>query len=68
MLEFIGMALWDVFSQNHKVIDAAGTAYDLGSFRASAGFIAESINRRYSVSAYRDVFGRLPQGWPHASK
>ena len=21
-----------------------------------------------TVSAYRDVFGRLPQGWPHASK
>jgi hypothetical protein len=41
------VALWDIFSDNHTVVDDAGVAYDLGSFRGSAGFIAESINRRY---------------------
>jgi hypothetical protein len=47
VVELLGVALWDIFSDNHSVVDAEGTAYDLGSFRGSAGFIAESINRRY---------------------
>jgi hypothetical protein len=47
VVELLGHALWDVFSNNHTVVDPEGTAYDLGSFRGSAGFIAESINRRY---------------------
>jgi hypothetical protein len=46
-VDILGCALWDVFSNNHTVVDAAGIAYDLGSFRGSAGFIAETINRRY---------------------
>lgn len=40
-------ALWDVFSQNHSVVDRDGAPYDLGSFRASAAFIAEAVHRRY---------------------
>lgn len=47
VVELLGCALWDVFSDNHTVVDAEGKAYDLGSFRASGGFIAEAINRRY---------------------
>jgi hypothetical protein len=47
IVELIGHALWDIFSDNHTVLDADGTAYDFGSFRGSAGFIAESTNRRY---------------------
>lgn len=48
VVELLGHALWDLFCENNRVIDAEGRAYDLGSFRGSAGFIAESINRRYS--------------------
>ena len=48
-VEVLGRALWDIFSNNHTVLDADGVAYDLGSFRGSAGFIAESINRRYEI-------------------
>lgn len=48
VVELLGRALWDVFSENHRVIDSDGTAYHLGSFRASAALIAESINRRYT--------------------
>jgi hypothetical protein len=48
-VDLLGRALWDIFSDNHAVVDAGGTEYDLGSFRGSAGFIAESINRRYEI-------------------
>ena len=48
VVELLGHALWDVFSDNHTVVDSDGVAYDLGSFRGSADFIAESINRRYT--------------------
>jgi len=43
--ELVGMCLWDVFSDNHEVIGPDGRAVDLGSFRASAGFLAEFLNR-----------------------
>lgn len=44
-LELLGRTLWDVFSNNHTVLDSEGNACDLGSFRGSARFIAEAINR-----------------------
>lgn len=44
-VELLGRALWDVFSNNHTVLDPEGDACDLGSFRGSAGFIAKAINR-----------------------
>lgn len=47
IVELLGRALWDVFSDNHTVVDANGTAYRLGSFRASGSFIADAINKRY---------------------
>lgn len=53
IVELLGRALWDVFSNNHAVVDGDGTAYDLGSFRASAGFIAEAINRGYTALPVR---------------
>lgn len=49
VVELVGGALWDIFSNNHTVIDRQGSAYDLGSFRASAAVIAETINRRYPL-------------------
>ncbi|MBI4546280.1 MAG: hypothetical protein HY703_13885 [Gemmatimonadetes bacterium] len=48
IVDLLGRALWDVFSQNHAVIDAGGREFNLGSFRGSAGFIADSLNRRYA--------------------
>jgi hypothetical protein len=47
IIELVGAALWDIFSDNHSVVDTVGKAYDLGSFRGAAGFIAERMNRRY---------------------
>ena len=51
-VEILGRGLWDIFSDNHAVVDTVGTEYDLGSFRGSADFIAESINRRYEIVRY----------------
>ncbi len=39
--DLVGLCLWDVFSDNHDVFTAEGLLVDLGSFRASAGFIAD---------------------------
>jgi len=47
ILEILGRALWDIFSDNHTVVDSEGTAYDLGSFRGSGEFIARVLNERY---------------------
>lgn len=47
IVELLGRALWDIFSDNHAVVDSEGTAYDLGSFRSSGDFIARILNERY---------------------
>lgn len=46
--DLYGACLWDIFSDNHEVIGPDGKGYDLGSFRGSAGFIADAFNRRYT--------------------
>jgi hypothetical protein len=65
VVELLGRALWDVFSDNHSVVDVDGVAYDLGSFRSSAGFLADSVNRRYShlASAYDYMDFYLGSRW-----
>ena len=40
----LGLGLWDVFSDNHEVIAAAGRVVDIGSFRGAARFIAEYLS------------------------
>ncbi len=40
----IGQAVYDIFSNNHKVISARNKVYDLGSMRGSGSFIAEFLN------------------------
>jgi hypothetical protein len=50
--DLVGMCLWDVFSDNHEVIDAAGRVVDLGSFRGTGGFIADFINRELNAREY----------------
>lgn len=51
VIELLGLALWDVFSDNNTVHDRSGMPYALGSFRSSAGFIADAINERYPGTA-----------------
>ena len=41
--ELLGLCLWDVFSDNHQVIAADGRVVHLGSFRGSAGVIADFL-------------------------
>jgi hypothetical protein len=42
--ERLGLGLWDVFSDNNEVLAPDGRCADLGSFRASAGEIADWLN------------------------
>lgn len=39
--QLVGECLWDIFSDNHEVVAPDRRVLDLGSFRASAGFIAD---------------------------
>jgi hypothetical protein len=50
--ELVGMCLWDVFSDNHEVISADERLVDLGSWRASAGFVSDLANRQARSSRY----------------
>ncbi len=42
----VGLALWDIFSDSHDVIDEDGREVSLGSFRSSGGFIADRLNEQ----------------------
>ena len=42
----VGMCLWDIFSDSHDVFDEGGREISLGSFRASAGFLADRLNEQ----------------------
>lgn len=50
--ELVGQCLWHVFSDNHEVVDAEERVMDLGSFRASGGFLAEVLNRQMGGEQY----------------
>jgi hypothetical protein len=50
--DLLGCCLWDVFSDNHEVVTAEGSLVDLGSFRATASFIAD-FRHRYNDSQER---------------
>ncbi len=50
--ELVGQCLWDVFSDNHEVVAADSRILDLGSFRGSAGFLADFLNQRVETSQY----------------
>jgi hypothetical protein len=47
--ELVGMCLWDIFSDNHEVTGPDGRVFNLGSFRASGGFLAEVVNLSLGV-------------------
>lgn len=48
----LGLALWDVFSDNHTVVDARGVCYSLGTFRSSGDEIADALMRHNPDSTY----------------
>src|SRR5205814_5615740 len=50
--ELVGQCLWDVFSDNHEVVAPDGRVLELGSFRASGGFLADTLNRQTSTERY----------------
>jgi len=43
-LKILGLCLWDIFSDNHTVVDIKGKEFEFGSFRSCAGLIARVIN------------------------
>jgi hypothetical protein len=50
--DLVGQCLWDVFSDNHEVVAPDGRVLDLGSFRASADFLADQLNRQIEAERY----------------
>ena len=50
--ELVAACVWDIFSDNHDVISADGRRVDLGSFRGTAGFIADYLNAKLGSSGY----------------
>jgi hypothetical protein len=54
VVELLGLALWDIFSGGHSVIDAEGRAHHLGSFRSAAALIAEVFEERYPALGRRE--------------
>jgi len=50
--ELVGDCLWDVFSDSHEVVAPDRRVLDLGSFRASGGFLAEILNRQTGSEHY----------------
>jgi hypothetical protein len=61
--ELVGKCLWDIFSDNHEVIAADGRRLDLGSFRASGGFLADMLNRQAQTSEYDYIDFYLGTMW-----
>ncbi|MGA2701861.1 MAG: hypothetical protein ABSH35_12295 [Isosphaeraceae bacterium] len=50
--ELVGQCLWDLFSDGHQVTATDGRVLDLGSFRASGGFLAEILHRQTGAENY----------------
>jgi len=51
----VGLAIWDIFSDNHKVSGSDGRTLEMGSHRASAGWIAEAFNRQLATGLLPDT-------------
>lgn len=47
VVERLASALWGTFSHHRAVLDAHGNRFDLGSWRAAAELIADTVNRRF---------------------
>lgn len=46
-LYVLGLAVYDIFSNNHEVVGRDGKPYDLGSSRGSGRFIADFFNNQF---------------------
>ena len=73
--ELVGLCLWDIFSDNHEVSAEDGRLLDLGSMRASGGFLAEVLNKqdgpkpepREEPEFLKEMFSKM-SGGPEQSK
>lgn len=66
LTSLLGECIWNIFSNNHTIIGPKGEVFDLGSFRGSARFIAELINRFYpSPRVTYDYLDFYCAGWLH---
>lgn len=61
--ELTAKCLWDVFSDNHEVVDADGRLADLGSFRGAGALLAEFANREPGDSHYAYIDFYLGTIW-----
>jgi hypothetical protein len=50
--ELVAKCLWDVFSNEHDVVDRYGRLVKIGSWRGAADFLAEQLNRQTGESCY----------------
>jgi hypothetical protein len=63
--ELVAACVWDIFSNNHDVISADGRRVDLGSFRGTAGFIADYLNAKMDSSRYDYMDFYMGTIWLH---
>jgi hypothetical protein len=53
----MGLCSYDIFSNNHEVMDSQGVIFDLGSMRGAGSFIADFLNERVgSFFDYMDFY------------
>ena len=62
LFRVLGTIIWEIFSDNHEVVDKEGKVFDLGSWRGSGGFIADFLNARFAPEGaywfgYMDFYG-----------
>jgi hypothetical protein len=50
-LYVLGLAVYDIFSNNHDVVGVDNKTYDLGSLRGSGHFMADFLNKNYENPA-----------------
>ena len=50
LIQILGNAIWDIFSDNHEVIAEDDKIYNFGSFRGTGSTIADFINEHYPLS------------------
>jgi hypothetical protein len=66
--QLVGECVWDVFSDSHEVIGPDRRVLDLGSFRSSAGFIADfakpDLKSMEPLDLPEEFQIKLPEGFP----
>jgi hypothetical protein len=63
--DLVARCIWDVFSDNHEVIAPDGRVADLGSFRGSAGFIADLLNEEMGAAQFDYMDFYMGTVWAH---